>query len=61
MSLPTLGKSGKRSKAVALRLTEETAKQLKKLAEGHGLSQADVITLLVDREFKSFREEKKKS
>lgn len=60
MSLPTLGKRAPRSKAIALRLTQNTADQLKKLAEAHNLSQADVVTLLVEREFKDFKSEKKK-
>jgi hypothetical protein len=55
MSLPTLGKAGKRTKAIALRLTEETVKQIKALAKDHNLSQADVVTLLIEREFKKSR------
>ena len=51
MSLPTLGKKGKRDKCIALRLTKETVSQLKKIADSHNLSQADVVTLLVEKEF----------
>ena len=61
MALPTLGKSGKRSKAIALRLTEETANQIKKLAKDHNLSQADVVTLLVQEEFEKSLKKKGKS
>ena len=51
MSLPTLKKFEKRPKGISLRLSEQTVKQLKKLAHEHNLSQADVITLLVEQEF----------
>ncbi len=52
MGLPNLGSGGKRSKAITLRVTDETAKKLKKLARDHALSQADVITFLIEQEFK---------
>lgn len=58
MALPTLPKplgraakaSEKRSKAVTIRLTERSYKQLVALSDRTGLSQADVITLLLEQE-----------
>lgn len=62
MSLPVLGKQkGLRDKCVALRLTKETVSQLKKIAEGHNLSQADVVSLLVEQEFEKFVKRQVKS
>lgn len=58
MTLPTLPKalgravkaSDKRTKAVTVRLTEKTYRQLQELSESSGLSQADVLTLLLEQE-----------
>lgn len=58
MTLPSLGKAGKRDRAVAMRLTEDTVEKLKKLAKAHNLSQADVVTLLVEQEYKQLKQEK---
>lgn len=47
MALPT---KQKRDKAVTVRLSEQSYEQLVKLAENHGLSQADVIEHLLQQE-----------
>ena len=51
MSLPTLEKKDKRPISVAMRLSKKTAEQLKRLAASHNMSQADVVTRLVEQEY----------
>lgn len=51
MALPVKPQKEPRPVAVTVRLSEKTAKRLKKLAKDHNLSQADVIEYLVNQEF----------
>jgi len=59
MSLPKLPKKEPRVVPVSVRLSKNTAEQLKTLAKEHNLSQADVLEYLVQNEFKNFENNKK--
>ena len=51
MSLPKLPKKNKKSKAVTVRFSVETAKKLKSLATKHNLSQSTVLEILISKEY----------
>jgi len=53
MTLPKLPNNGPRNVPASFRLSKTAADQLKALAEANGLSQADVIEWLLDRETQS--------
>jgi len=59
--LPKLPNNGPRNVSVSFRLSQIATDQLKSLAEINGLSQADVIEWLLDRETKAAQSAKKGS
>lgn len=59
MSLKVLPKKEPRPVAVSLRLSKTATDYLKKLAEAHNMSQADVIENLVKEEWSRFQTRKK--
>ncbi len=54
MALPKIPKKDPRTKSVTVRLSENTAKNLRVLAEEHNMSQADVIEHLVENAMGEF-------
>lgn len=52
MALPSLPRKEPRTVSVTVRLSGTRAAQLKELARGHNMSQADVIEYLIEDEWK---------
>ena len=55
MTLPKLPDNGPRNVGVSFRISKVSADQLKALAKSNGLSQADVIEWLLDREYQALK------
>lgn len=55
--LPKLPRKDPRPVQVGVRLSEKAADQLKKLADTHNMSQADVIEYLILQEYENTNEE----
>lgn len=60
MALPVVPKKEPKPVAVSVRLSRTAAEYLRKLAEAHNMSQADVIETLLRQEFKIWQEKKVK-
>lgn len=61
MTLPKLPDNGPRNVGVSFRISKISADQLKALAKSNGLSQADVIEWLLDRECQAQNKKKSES
>jgi len=59
MTLPKLPDNGPRNVGVSFRISKVAADQLKALAKDNGLSQADVMEWLLDREYHAQLHKKK--
>lgn len=61
MSLPILPKKGGNTIAFTVRLNPITIDNIKTLAKEHGLSQSNVLTYLVNKEYEKFVKKKNRS